>query len=208
MAVLLARKNAGYVAERQYVLLGRIDPSTEIMINDIHLGILRSKVQGSKEEQIERIRNSIKQGSPDRDPESIVDLFVKTPFGGEFYFDVTSVKPNIKEFRTLKKKLLRWVALRLSTDKAAKVKTALAIPYNPYHPKPYARWTARNLYDSGEMLVGPDFWNFVAGEEIYEELLDVFREVGKELHPIINNAVSSDAHQSILPTRDPVSSKP
>jgi len=203
MAVLLARKNAGYSAERQYVLLGRIDVDTETMINDIHLDILRSRMQGSKTEQIKRIRNSIKQGSPDRDPESIVDVFVKTSSGEEFYFDVTSVKPNIKEFRTLKKKLLRWVALRLSTDRMAKVNTALAIPYNPYYPKPYARWTATNLYDSGEMFVGPEFWNFVAGEAIYEELLDTFEEVGKELRSVIDKAVGNDAHQSTFPNANP-----
>jgi hypothetical protein len=193
MAVILARKNAGYTAERQYILLGRIDPETETMINDLHLEILRTEHAGNKKKQIEKIRNSIKPASPKyRDPESIVDLFVKTPSGEEFYFDVTTVKPNIKEFRTLKKKLLRWVALRLSIDKSAKVNTALAIPYNPYYPKPYARWTAANLYDAREMLVGPDFWNFVAGEEAYEKLLDTFREVGKELKPIIDKAVGND----------------
>lgn len=189
IVVLLARKNAGYTAERQHVLLGRIDPNTETLINTLHLEILKSKTPGSKQKQIEQIRNSIRPGSRDRDPDSIVDIFVKTSSGQEFYFDVTSVKPNIKEFRTLKKKLLRWVALRLSIDKSAKVNTALAIPYNPYHPKPYARWTAANLFDAGELLVGANFWNFVAAEEVYEELLDTFREVGRELRPLIDNAV-------------------
>ena len=192
MAVLLAKKNAGYIAERQYVLLGKIDSKTETMINSLHLEILKSQAPGSKKEQIEQIRNSIAQGSPERDPESIVDIFVKTLPGQEFYFDVTSVKPNIKEFRTLKKKLLRWVALRLSVEKSAKVNTALAIPYNPYHPEPYTRWTAGNLFDPEELLVGADFWNFVAGEEIYEELLGIFREVGKELRPMIDKAVGID----------------
>lgn len=197
MAILLARKNAGYAAERQHVLLGRIDTETEIMINDMHLEILRSKIHGNKDEQIERISNSIKQGAPDRDPESIVDVFIKTSSGEEFYFDVTSVKPNIKEFRTLKK-LLRWVALRLSTARSVKVNTALAIPYNPYYPEPYSRWTATNLYDSDELFVGPDFWNFVAGEDVYEELLDTFREVGKELRPLIDDALSGDNGQTTL----------
>ena len=192
MAVLLARKNAGYHAERQYVLLGKIDPNTETLINSMHLEILSSQTSGNKEKQTELIRNSIKQGSPEKDPESIVDLFVKTSSGQEFYFDVTSVKPNIKEFRTLKKKLLRWVALRLSVDKSAKVNTALAIPYNPYHPEPYARWTAANLFDAGELFVGTDFWNFVAAEEVYEELLNIFREVGRDLRPMIEKAVGDD----------------
>jgi hypothetical protein len=192
MAVLLATENADFGAERQYVLLGEIDEKTESMINNMHLEILRSGTSENKEEQIERIRNSIVQGSPRRDPESIVDVFVRTPAGQEFYFDVTSVKPNIKEFRTLKRKLLRWVALRLSTDKSANVNTGLAIPYNPYHPQPYTRWTAGNLFDAGELLVGPDFWNFVAGENVYDELLDTFKEVGRELRSLIDEALGRD----------------
>ena len=35
--------------------------------------------------------------------------------------------------------------------------------------------------DKGEILVGEGFWNFVASDNIYEELLDVFHEVGEEL---------------------------
>lgn len=192
VAILLATKNAGYWAERQYVLLGEIDGKTESMINNIHLEILRTQTPGDKKKQIELIRDSIVQGSLCSDPESIVDVFVRVPTGEEFYFDVTSVKPNIKEFRTLKKKLLRWVALRLSTDKSAKVNTALAIPYNPYYPQSYTRWTATNLFDTGELLVGRDFWNFVAAEDIYEELLETFIEAGRELRPLIDGAVGGD----------------
>jgi hypothetical protein len=189
MAVLLAKENANYFAERQHLLLGKIDPDTETLINNIHLKILRSGSAGNKIEQINMIRNSVIQASPERDPESIVDVFIRVPSGIEFYLDVTSVKPNIKEFRTLKKKLLRWVALRLSNDRSAKVNTALAIPYNPYYPKPYARWTSSGLYDPSELLVGPDFWNFVAGENVYDELLNLFMEVGEELRPLIDKAV-------------------
>jgi hypothetical protein len=191
MAVLLAKKNAGYQAKRQYVLAGEIDSKTEILINNIHLDILRTGIAGRKIDQIDRIRNSILPGSAQQDPESIVDVFIKTPSGLEFYFDVTSTKCNIKEFRTLKKKLLRWAALRLSTDKAANINTALAIPYNPYYPEPYARWTSTNLYDTGELIVGPDFWNFVAAEQVYDDLLEVFREVGAELKPLIDKAVGN-----------------
>ena len=189
MAILLAKKNAGYHAERQYVLQGRIDAKTEAMINDMHLEIMRTGSAGSKLDQMESIRSSILPGVLEQDPESIVDVFIRTPSGVEYYFDVTSPKGNIKEFRTLKKKLLRWVALRLSTDKNARVNTALAIPYNPYHPQPYARWTSTNLYDTNELLVGSDFWDFVAGEKVYEDLLRVFKEVGTELRPIIDKAI-------------------
>ena len=30
-------------------------------------------------------------------------------------------------------------------------------------------------------MVGQDFWNFVAGENVYDEFLDIFKEVGEEL---------------------------
>jgi hypothetical protein len=189
MAVLLAEKNAHYQAKRQHLLLGKIDPKTETLINDMHLEILRTGLSGVKSQQIEIIKKSVLPATPEKDPESVVDIFVKTPSGHEYYFDITSVKPNIKEFRTLKKKLLRWTALRLSIDKTAKVSTALAIPYNPYYPKPYARWTSGGIYDSTELLVGPNFWDFIAGESVYDELLKVFKEVGDELRPMIDSKV-------------------
>ena len=38
------------------------------------------------------------------------------------------------------------------------------------------------MYDSEQLMVGEKFWNFVAKEPVYEELLDIFKEVGAELH--------------------------
>jgi len=35
-------------------------------------------------------------------------------------------------------------------------------------------------------LVGKEFWNFVASNDIYEELLDVFQKVGEELREEID----------------------
>ena len=101
----------------------------------------------------------------------------------ENYFDITSAKPNMKEFVALKLKLLRWTALRLSQNRDAEVFTRIAIPYNPYHPEPYERWTLKGLFDieSDEIMIGAEFWNFVASGDVYEELLDVFEHAGNEL---------------------------
>ncbi|RKZ30577.1 TdeIII family type II restriction endonuclease, partial [bacterium] len=119
--------------------------------------------------------------------DSVVVLFMKIK-NEENYFDITSAKPNIKEFVALKLKLLKWAALRFSQNKNCKVFPRLAIPYNPYLPEPYERWTLKGLYDldNGEVLVGEKFWNFVAGKEIYNELLDVFQEVGEKLRTEID----------------------
>lgn len=181
VAVILAR-GAGNYAERQYKLLGEIDEKTEKLINEIHYKLRKGEIAASKKDEIERIRREIKKGQARVDPDSVVDLFAKIK-DEENYFDITSAKPNMKEFVALKFKLLRWTALRLSQDNSVTVVTRLAIPYNPYYPEPYERWTLKGLYDleNGEILVGEEFWNFVASKNIYEELLDVFQEVGEEL---------------------------
>lgn len=186
VAVILA-KGAGNHAERQYKLLGEVDTGTENVIRTIHYRLRKGEIAACKIDEVEQIKKEIKRGQAKVDPDSIVDLFVKIK-DTENYFDITSAKPNMKEFVALKLKLLRWTALRLSQDKNVNVFTRLAIPYNPYHPEPYERWTLKGLYDleNGEILVGEEFWNFVASGNIYEDLLDVFQKVGEELREEID----------------------
>ena len=116
------------------------------------------------------------------DPDRTVDFYTKVA-EVEYYFDITSVKPNMKEFSALKLKLLRWKALRLSQEKNVQIQTRLAIPYNPYHPEPYERWTLSGLFDlpNGEVMVAEEYWDFVGQGNIYQELLDIFQEIGEEL---------------------------
>lgn len=181
VAVVLV-KDADNYAERQYKLLGEIDEETDRFITEIHHKLRKGETAPNMIDETEQIRRRIKRGQAKVDPDSIVDLFARIK-QTENYFDITSAKPNMKEFVALKLKLLRWTALRLSQDKNVQVFTRLAIPYNPYHPEPYERWTLKGLYDleNGEVLVGEEFWNFVASDSIYDELLDVFQEVGEEL---------------------------
>ena len=40
--------------------------------------------------------------------------------------------------------------------------------------------------DRGEILVGEEFWNFVANDDIYTELLDIFQEAGERLREEID----------------------
>ena len=92
VAVILA-KSAGFHVERQYDLLGEIDPETEKLIQNIHYELRAGTRQVNKIEEIELIRRSIKRGQAKKDPDSRVDLFVKIG-DEENYFDITSVKPK------------------------------------------------------------------------------------------------------------------
>ena len=70
----------------------------------------------------------------------------------------------------------------------AKIYSGLAIPYNPYEPSPYKRWTFQGMFDlDNELMVADEFWTFLGGENTYEQLLIVFEKVGIDLRPEIDN---------------------
>ena len=187
VAVVLAKGQGNY-GERQFKLLGEIDNKTENVIQDIYYRLRKGELISNKIEETEQIRKIIAKGEKKKDPDSIVDVLIKIGTQ-ENYFDITSAKPNMKEFASLKLKLLRWTALRLSYDANANVYTRLAIPYNPYHPEPYERWTLKGLFDleHKEILVGDEFWNFVACDNIYDKLLDIFEDAGAILKAEIDS---------------------
>lgn len=87
-------------------------------------------------------------------------------------------------FKEFKRTLLEWTATTLALNPNANVQTYVAIPYNPYAPKPYSRWTMRGMLDlENELKVAEEFWDFLGGENTYQDLLDIFERVGIELRP-------------------------
>lgn len=185
MAVILAN-GAGYKAERQYDLKGNIDKRTESLITRICDDPDRTP---NKVEEMKLIRKSIVRASPRQDLEQRVDVFVINHKGEEIYVDITTVKPNIKEFRALRRKMLRWCALRFSRDPNAKIKTCIGIPYNPYHPEKYERWS--QCYDiKQDILVQNDLWRTFAGYDVFEELIEVFKQIGNDLRKEVSEFLS------------------
>jgi len=116
-----------------------------------------------------------------------VDLWLKGLDGKIFMVEIKTVKPNIGSFQKHKRTLLEWVASELTRNPNARVSSFLAIPYNPYAPSPYKRWTMKGMLDlREEILVAEEFWDFLGGEGAYRDLLDCFEEAGIELRPEID----------------------
>lgn len=110
--------------------------------------------------------------------------------GIENYIEIKTAKPNINEFIGIKKQLLDWIAMRGSIKPDVKIKTFVAIPYNPYEPQSYERWTLQGLFDlEKEILVGKEFWDMLGGEGTYNDLLKVFEESGIELRDEIEEKI-------------------
>jgi type II restriction enzyme len=79
------------------------------------------------------------------------------------------------------------VAVILTQEPEAKINTIIAIPYNPYYPSPYNRWTMAGMLDlQCELKVAEEFWNFLHPDS-YCDLLDCFEEVGAEMRKEIDD---------------------
>ena len=152
------------------------------------VGNLKSSLaEPDKFNETRRIKEASQSGEIVSVKRPRIDLFLESHEGVEYYFDLKTAKPNMPEFAAFKRQLMEWTAIRAAVDSKVDARTLLAIPYNPYEPEPYARWTLKGLFDaSKEFLVADEFWNFLGGEGTYPELLDVFEAVGLALHPEID----------------------
>ena len=159
-------------------------------------GIMRELRSASrtpdKEKETKEVLAVASKGEMGKKLKKRVDLFVEMKDGIEYYFEIKTAKPNINEFTGIKKQMLDWIAMRGSEKPKANVKTIVAIPYNPYEPKPYERWTLQGLFDlRQEVLVGPEFWDLLGGKNTYEDLLKVFEQAGLELYDEIEKKMKS-----------------
>ncbi|GIV63035.1 MAG: TdeIII family type II restriction endonuclease [Bellilinea sp.] len=194
VATIVALPNFSRVVN-QYNLNNTISENAQFIIQSILDDLRASKTTPNKVEEIKKIlevaqSGTIKQIRPPR-----IDLFLEARDGTEYYFDLKTAKPNRDEIIGFKRKLLEWVAIRGSLNPNVKIYTGLAIPYNPYEPRPYDRWTLQGMFDlKNELKVAKEFWDFLGGENTYEELLLIFEETGIELRPEIDARFSSLTH--------------
>ena len=144
-----------------------------------------------KPNEIERIRAVARAGEMIKVKPTKIDVFVEGKDGELFLFDIKTAKPNAGGFKEFKRTLLEWVAAVLADTPDAKVNSLIAIPYNPYAPEPYNRWTMRGMLDlPNELKVAEEFWDFLGGAGAYNDLLDIFERVGIELRGEIDEYFS------------------
>ncbi len=178
-------------AKRSATAGNKISDEAHKVIQTIMTGLITGEKEPNKEEEIEAIREVCNKGNLSTVKPTKVDLLVVSKDDSIFLFDIKTAKPNIGNFKEFKRTLLEWVAAALAQNPDAKINTCIAIPYNPYEPKPYERWTMKGLLDlDSELKVADEFWDFLGGEGSYNELLNCFERVGIELRPEIDEYFS------------------
>ena len=186
VAVALAKNNFKKV-EKLYAIGNQISSECQNVIQAI-MNKLTLGSTPNKQEEIELIRAAASKGNINKMKTVKVDLYLETHDGEMFFFDLKTAKPNISNFKDFKRTLLEWVGIALTNNPNAKVNSLIAIPYNPYEPQPYERWTIKGmLNDPKELLVGKEFWDFLGGDGAYEDLLVCFEQAGIILRPEIDD---------------------
>jgi len=173
---------------RSQVIVGDVvSESAQNVIQTVMDNLGTATVQPNKIQEVEMIRACCQQPPFRKTKLTRVDIYLQD-FENNFYlFDLKTAKPNAGGFKEFKRTLLEWTAAILAENPTVQVHTAIAIPYNPYEPKPYQRWTMRGMLDlEHELKVAEEFWDFLGGTGTYEKLLTCFEQVGLELRSEID----------------------
>jgi hypothetical protein len=179
-------------AKSQVVSGNYIAEPAQTVIQQIMNGLTTAETSPDKLIEIEQIRAAC-FGNPMRlkVKPTRVDVWLEKHDGTLYLFDIKTAKPNAGGFKEFKRTLLEWVATVLTEQPDRNVHTLVAIPYNPYAPEPYNRWTMRGMLDLGEELkVAEEFWDFLGGQGAFDDLLGCFERVGLDMRREIDTYFS------------------
>lgn len=190
VAKALASENFKSVQSQQVAGL-EISSEAHNVIQTIMDNLATAITSPNKPEEIEAIRKVCQSGEMRKVKLTKVDIMLITHDRTVFLFDIKTAKPNAGGFKEFKRTLLEWTAAVLASNPDLNIQTLIAIPYNPYEPEPYNRWTMRGMIDlQNELKVAKEFWDFLGGEGAYENLLDCFEQVGIEMRDEIDDYFS------------------
>jgi type II restriction enzyme len=175
-------------AELQQTAGVQISSEAQRVIQNIMDDLTTANTVPNKIQEIQTIKEVCQKGEMKTVRPTKVDLRLTANDGAIYLIDIKTAKPNAGSFKEFKRTLLEWIAATLAANPKANIRTLIAIPYNPYEPQPYNRWTMRGMLDlENELKVAEEFWDFLGGKGAYTELLDCFEKAGMELRPEIDN---------------------
>lgn len=180
----------GYKVELQKKVLGFLPKTVEDYLNKLdNISYIPNKEKELKDIIALCKKNKIK--SIIEYPDSTVDVYITTSEGKEILIDITTVKPNKKEFRIMHEKTLRWASYKLSQNPSLDIETYFAFPYNPEGKTNldtnYNRFS--NYYDRKSILVGDQLWRKVSNNNCsIEDIIKIFVDLGVEMETKINDS--------------------
>ena len=182
-------ETAGSKVITQYEIPFSITKSTENKIYDIYKSIRKGETKPTTKKLAKRIKSFAKQKKGIHE-DRVVDVFIRDKEDNLYFIDISSPKSNMKESYALKLKLLNWLALGYANYKAKTINAFIGLPYNPYHPKPYDRFSTKIFDRESDIFVQEKLWNTFAGFDVYDDLIRIVEKVGQENMVLLKQKVS------------------
>lgn len=166
---------------------GIISKGAQNVISDITNKLHLSDSNSSQKSETDQIRAVCQKGGPVKVKLRRADVYLVDKNNLHYLVEIKTARPNIDGFEKYKENMLRWTASVLYQNPKTNVQAMLAIPYNPDAPESYKHWTLRGMLESGTQIkVADEFWDFLAGKKVYDDLLNCFEEVGIEMRDKID----------------------
>ena len=171
-------------SKRKYRFTGSVSAAALSTIDSISSDIDDQGMQRHYHDLTNIVANSYSGDMSALSRPRIFDLYLKHQDGTDYFFEMKSPKPNKDQCTRVTSRLLLVHAIKQMGFGA--VKTFYAMTYNPFGNK-------REYYDHSfamryldmeqQVLIGEEFWDLIGGQGTYDELLDIYREVGREKGP-------------------------
>ena len=113
-----------------------------------------------------------------------LDFYIRSG-GIQYYFDMKTPSPNSAQPPLMKRKLLEVQSICMSEGVTSR-------GFAVFHYNPKGTETAFSEgrhyfdYDNNEVLVGDQFWDFIAGPGTFTSFMDIWTEVGLERRADLN----------------------
>lgn len=203
--------------ESQYSIGDELYTSAQNEITAICNQISTGEIEANHREEVKRILNvSLADSDISKKDVLKVDLIlINSDDRIVNLFDLKTAKPNKQSFSSYKQMLLEWVAVYICEKRNEQdwiandwdIRASIAIPYNPNYPDDYNWWTFRML-DENQIMVGSNFWNYIAdNESAFSELVGCFTRVSERLRPMLESYLAAieeqyDEFDDIQPVQD------
>ena len=175
----------------QHKSIGKIRTDTNAEIDRVTSEIDRGHGLSNYSDEVNRILKFQKSDTSNLVDKTVIsDLYVKDKNDNELFFEIKTSKPNKEQCVNITRKHF-WIHCQHNRG-FPKTKTCYGMPYNPYgEGNKYKHNFAINYLDvGGQVLIGKSFWNFLGGDGVYEELLELFSMIGVEQKRKINDLLT------------------
>ncbi len=185
---------------KQNDLIGNIGTDTNAKIDEIITGINKGIIFSNYINKVSEMVEFAKNDKSNPIEKSVIsDLYVRDSKDNQVFFELKTPKPNKEQCLNITRKHL-WIHC-IEKQSFPKTKTYYAMSYNPYgENNPYKHsFSTKYMNVENQVLIGKVFWDFIGGNNAYEELLTIFSKVGirktMEIKNLIDEAKSPDTQQ-------------